>query len=351
MLKNFEGARLGIFVFLGTVLLVLAIFLIGDKKSLFVKSYHVKTYFSDVQGLKTGASVRLSGINVGSVEKIQLLADTTYKVEVTLSIDKDLKKFIRLDSRASIETEGLIGSKIVSITPGSPNMSEVADGGIIKSKQPLSMTAIIEETQSIMAYMKGITKDFSEIVAKVNTGKGTIGKIINDDKLYYSSVRIMNSADTTLKSLTSQLDKVSDIVIKMGAGTYNILANVDTTTAEVKKLIDKIKKGEGVLGALISDRSAYDSIKTVINNLSKTTIAAKEGTEAFLENMEALKHNWLFKGYFEERGYWNEPEYEIKLEKKIKKLKEEEAKLQEKIKELKELNDQVDKLKNNVNNN
>jgi len=345
MFKHLEGARLGIFIFLGTVLLVLAIFLIGDKKSLFVKSFHVKTYFTDVQGLKTGATVRLSGINVGSVKNIKLLADSTNKVEVTISIDEDLRKFIRLDSEASIETEGLIGSKIISITPGSTQMAEVEDGGVIKAKAPISMMAIIEETQSIMAYVKDITKDFSEIVSKINKGNGTIGKLINDEELYYSSVDIMKSADTTLNSLTVQLDKVSDIVIKTGQGTYSILANVDSTTNKLKGLIEKVRRGEGVLGALISDRSAYDSIKTVINYLVKTTSAAKEGTESFLENMEALKHNWLFKGYFEQRGYWNQSAYELKLDKKIQRLKDEESRLEQKINELKELENQINKLK------
>ncbi len=346
MFKHLEGARLGIFIFLGTVLFVVAIFMIGSKKSIFVKSYTVKTYFTDVQGLKTGAAVRLSGINVGSVTSIKLTGDTASVVEVTMSIDKELSKFIRLDSEAAIETEGLIGSKIVAITPGSPNLAEIENGGVIKSKAPVNFGKIIEETQGIMAYTKEITKNFSEIVEKVNKGNGTLGKIVNDDKLYYASVDIIRTADTTLTALTDQFDKVSDIILKMGEGTYSILANVDSVTVDIKRLIAHVENGEGVLGALISDRSAYDSIKTVINKLASTMEAARLGTEAFWENMEALKHNWLFKSYFEERGYWDRPKYEKEIDLKLKELKEQEEKINKKLEELKALEKKLTALQN-----
>ncbi len=345
MFKQLEGARLGLFVFLGTVLLVLAIFLIGDKSSLFVKSYYINTYFDDVQGLKTGASVRLSGISVGSVSEIKLLGDSTNRVAVKMRIGKELKKFIRLDSKASIETEGLIGSKIVSISPGSPNVAIVENNGLIQAKPTVSMKKIIEETQGIMAYTKNITKDFADIVNKINNGNGTIGKIVNDDKLYTNSVAIMKSADSTLNSLTKQLDNVSGIVIKMANETNSIFANVDSSAMEIRNLLARVKNGEGVLGALISDRSAYDSMATVISNLVKTTRDAREGTEYFVENMEALKHNWLFKSYFEERGYWDKSKYEKEINDKLEKLKQQEENLDSRIKELKELEQKISDMK------
>jgi len=345
MLKQLEGARLGLFIFLGTVLLVLAIFLIGDKSSLFVKSYYINTYFDDVQGLKTGAPVRLSGINVGSVSEIKLLDDSTNRVAVKMRIGQDLKKFIRLDSKASIETEGLIGSKIVSISPGSPNLAIVENNGLIQAKPTVSMKKIIEETQGIMAYTKNITKDFADIVHKINNGNGTIGKIVNDDKLYLNSVSIMKSADSTLNSLTRQLDDISGIVIKMANETNSIFENVDSSATEIRYLLARIKNGEGVLGALISDRSAYDSMAIVISNLVKTTRDAKIGTEYFVENMEALKHNWLFKSYFEERGYWDKSKYENEINDKLKKLKRQEENLDSRMQELKNLEQKINEMK------
>ncbi len=337
MFKHLEGAKLGIFIFIGTVLMVISIFLIGNKDSLFVSSIYIKTHFPTIEGLKSGAPVRFSGMDIGAVSSITLIPEEEDRVEVTMRIEEEVVQFIRIDSEASIETEGVIGKKIVSISPGSPDLEAIRDGGTIRSKAPISMTEIIEETQGAISYMKEITKDFSEIVSKINKGDGTIGKIVNDDELYYSTVRIIQSSDTSLNAITKRLDQVSTFIIGLGDGVENILLNVETATKDISTLVQSIEKGEGVLGALISDRSSYDSIKTVINNLVLITESALSGTQGFAENMEALKHNWLFKSYFEERGYWDTAEYEKNLDMKLNEIKLQNQLLQQKLEELKKL--------------
>ncbi len=337
MLKHFEGARLGLFVFLGTILLIISIFMIGNKESLFVDTINIKTVFSRVEGLKSGAPVRLSGYDIGSVSNIMLANDTTGNVIVTMNIEEDVKHFIRLDSEASIETEGLVGKKIVSITPGSKDMEMISEGSFIKSKPPVNIAEIVEETQSIMAYVKDLTKDFSEIVAKVNHGEGTIGKLINDDALYKSSVRITQSADTSLGVITSKLNEVGGSLVKIGYGAESVFAKIDSAINNIKNLTARVERGEGLLGSLITDQTAYDSLKAAINNLTQTTEATSYGAKSFAENMEALKHNWLFKSYFEERGYWNRSDYEKELDRKLEALKEQNNLLDTKIKELKSL--------------
>jgi len=337
MLKYLEGAKLGLFIFLGTVLLVLAIFLVGNKDSLFTQNIYVKAYFDNVEGLRTGAAVRLNGLTVGSVSDVKLLEMNQYRVEVTMRINADVRQFIRLDSEAGIETEGIIGSKIVTITPGSKNNATIEDGGVILSKAPVNMTQIIAETQSIMGYMKDLTKEFSEVLGKVNDGEGTLGKLVYDDALYNESVTIVQSADSTLKVMVDRLEKMSGFIIGLGTNVEDIVASVDSAAVDLRNLIAKIERGEGALGALIADESVYDSIKTIVANLTQTTAEAKLGTEAFSENMEALKHNWLFKNYFEQRGYWSKTEVENKLDAQIKLIQEQNKKLDLKINKLQEL--------------
>lgn len=344
MFKHLEGARLGIFIFIGTVLMVLAIFLVGNKESIFTESVIVKTYFTDVAGLREGAAVRLSGMKIGNVENIRLVPDTTGRVEVTLRINKDLHQFIRLDSEASIETEGLVGSKIVSISPGSPEMAVVSNNGVIASKRPINFTAIIEESQGVIAYLKVLTSNLAEIVSKVNQGEGTIGKIVNDEELYYAAIDITRSADSSLVSMTKKLNEITDFIVGVGSGVESIVANVDSSVGDIKRLISNVERGEGVLGALVSDRSAYDSIKIVINNLVKSTEYAKQGTEGFAENMEALKHNWLFKGYFEERGYWKKEDFEKNIDAKIDSLKKTTTHLQNQINQLNSLRQKINSM-------
>ena len=346
MLKHLEGAKLGIFIFLGTVLLVLAIFLIGSKDALFSDNIYIKSYFDNVEGLRTGASVRLNGLNVGSVSDVRLLERNQYRVEVSMRINRDVRQFIRLDSEASIETEGIIGSKIVTITPGSQENAAIDDGGVIMSQSAVNMNQIIAETQDIMVYMKDLTKEFSEVLKKVNKGEGTIGKLINDDELYMETVNIVQSADTAMNTMVDRLDRMSGFIIGIGTSVEEIVANVDSAAIDLRNLISSIEGGEGALGALIADESVYDSIKTVVNNLTKTTYAAKLGTEAFAENMEALKRNWLFKKYFEERGYWSKAEYEAELDAKLKEIEENKKLLDTKLLELKELEEKLS-LENN----
>lgn len=337
MLKHLEGAKLGLFIFIGTVLLVLSIFLVGSKDALFSDNIYIKSYFDNVEGLRTGAAVRLNGLNVGSVSDVRLMEMNQYRVEVTMRINKDVKQFIRLDSEASIETEGIIGSKIVVITPGSKENATIDDGGVIMSQAAVNMNQIISETQDIMLYMKELTKEFAEVLEKVNKGEGTIGKLVNDDKLYFETVNIVKSADTSLHTMVDRLERMSGFIIGLGSSVEEIVGNVDSAAIDLRDLIGRIEKGEGALGALIADESVYDSIKTVIHNLTQTTYAAKTGTEAFAENMEALKHNWLFKKYFEERGYWSKTDYEQKMDSQIKMIEESRKELELKLQELRNL--------------
>ncbi len=347
MLKNFEGARLGIFIFLGSVLLILFIFFIGNKDSMFVKTINIKAHFANVEGLKPGAPVRLSGYDIGNVSSLILVPGGGGKIEVTMQIQKNMIKFVRLDSQASIETEGLVGKKIVAITPGSDNSPVVEDGSFILSKEPLNVSAIIEETQAIMAYVKNLTKDFSEIVNKINQGEGTIGKIVNDDALYRSTVNVANSADKSLNAITNRLNEISDIIVDMSIGLKDVIVKVDSTMNSVDNIVGNIKKGKGTIGGLLTDRTALDSIQVMINNLVQITNSAKSGADAFAENMEALKRNWLFKSYFEQRGYWSNSEYQQSLDNKLKEIEEQQRKLNERYKELKKLEESIKNLREN----
>ncbi|MFZ6032346.1 MAG: MlaD family protein [Melioribacter sp.] len=342
MLKQLEGARLGLFIFIGTVLLIISIFLIGSRENLFTSAIEIKTYFDQIEGLKPGAPVRLSGYDVGSVSSISLVGDEEGNVEVVMRIDNDLVHFIRLDSEASIETEGLVGKKIVTITPGSADQPVIKNGGIIKSKNPLNLSVIMEQTESTISYLKDLTRDLAEIISKVNRGEGTIGKIVNDDRLYESAVSITQNADRSLTQVTKRLTDVSDIIVEMTGSIKSIISNVDSAIYDVKRVVDKVDRGEGVLGVLVSDQKMADSLKQVISNLTRTSDEARMATSSLYENMEALKHNWLFKGYFEERGYWNKVEYERDIEKRIEELKRQNQLLDTKIKELLELEKKLD---------
>ena len=338
MAKNVAPVRLGIFIFLGFVLFAIGIFMVGKKGAIFGSSFNVNAYFTNVQGLRSGAVVRLSGIDVGSVKSIQIVPDTTGRVQVQMSLSEDIKRFIRTDTKALIETEGLVGNKVVVLEIGSNTSEEVKDGGYIQTREQPSFTAILNETQGVIQYTKEMTKSLAEITEKVNTGKGSIGKLLNDDKLYQNAADLTLQANTSLKGITKELQKVTDLFDKLGAGVQDVVDNVNQTIARFDTIMVGVQHGKGMLGQILVDGSKYDSTFAVtMQNIQSTSEAARLAASRLAENMEALKHNWLFKNYFENRGYWDKAEYEDEINKSLKDLDQKMKLINNRIEELKRL--------------
>ena len=335
MSNKLEGAKLGIFLFLGTVLLVIMLFVLGGRETLFSSSVTVKSYFNDINGLKNGAPVYLSGYKIGSVTNIKLLPDSVGVVEVDMEIAKENIRFVHLDSKARIETKGFIGEKYVAVSPGSDAYPVISDGGIIQSEVLFSVNKVIQSTTQIIGYTERLTKDFSEILSKINNGEGSLGKLINDKELYSATVKIVHTADTSLLVMTNDLDEISKLIASLGLNLANILANLDSTTQNINALITDVKNGKGALGMVVGDTEVRDSLQSTIARLSRTAAQIELGSIRFAENMEALKHNWLFKKYFEERGYWDYDIYMKEIDRKLDSLRSEREALEKLKKELK----------------
>jgi phospholipid/cholesterol/gamma-HCH transport system substrate-binding protein len=336
--KTLANAKLGIFIFLGSTLLVIGIFLLGNKDQLFASTFTITTYFENIEGLRNGASVRFGGIDVGAVKEIKITDDTSGRVEVSMRIKTEIKRFIRKNSIASIETEGLVGNKIVMITMGSDSFEPITDGGIIQSKEPLGFAAVIEETQGILAFTKEMTKDLSEVMNKINRGEGTIGKILNDEELYNAATKLTKSADQSLTNLTDDLKDVLVLFDKLGSGVENVVGNVNKVVADIDSLMAGVQEGKGLMGSLLTDKGKEaESLNQILANLVLVTEESKLGASRLAENMEALKHNWLFKSYYENRGYWDKAEFEQQIDTKILELNSKIKLLDEKIGELKSL--------------
>ncbi len=338
MVKNAAPVRLGIFIFLGFLLFAIGIFMIGKRGAIFGSSFQVKANFSNVQGLRNGALVRLNGIDIGSVSSIKIVPDTTGRVEVTMNLSEDIRRFIRTDSKATIETEGLVGNKVVVIEAGSGAAEMVNDGGYIQTTEQPSFSALLNETQGVVEYTKEMTKSLAEITEKVNKGEGSIGRLLNDSKLYNNAADLTQQANTSLKGITKELEKVTDLFDKLGVGVEKVLNNVNSTTAKLDSIMAGVQQGKGILGQVLVNGSKYDSIFAVtMQNINTTSEAARLAASRMAENMEALKHNWLFKGYFENRGYWDKAEYQDEINKSLKDLDEKMKLINERIDELKKL--------------
>lgn len=341
MANKTSTIKIGIFIFIGIAILIIAVFLLGDKNAMFKSTFDVKAYFRDIQGLRSGAIVRLSGIDVGSVKKIQIMSDTTGRVEVTMSLVKDIKRFVRTDTKASIETEGLVGNKVVVLRIGTSSAEEVVDGGVIKAQEPLGFSAILAETQGIMEYTKDMTQNLAEIIARVNRGEGSIGKLLKDEQLYNDAKALTKNAAQSLQSITSEVSGLTTLFNELGDGVKEVVGNIDSAVSRVDYILAGIQQGKGVVGQMLISGTKFDTtFSNTLSNIEKTSVDARLSASRLAENMEALKHNWLFKSYFENRGYWDKAAYEDEINSKIKELNDKIKLLDDRIGTIKKLETQ-----------
>ncbi|MBA3704357.1 MAG: MCE family protein [Bacteroidetes bacterium] len=173
--------RLGIFVTVSITLFIAAIYLIGERQQLFSDTFHVSGVFKNIDGLQIGNNVHFSGINVGIVEDIQQITDSTVKVD--MSINMDTKKFIKKDAKALIGSDGLMGNKIVQIIPGSASNQELSDNDYIKTIQSVSIDEILGKIKVTADNAAIITTDLAIVMENIKNGKGTIGKLFMDSTL------------------------------------------------------------------------------------------------------------------------------------------------------------------------
>lgn len=316
--ENLRNIRLGIFIIAGTALLVTALYLIGNKQNLFGSTFRVSAQFHDVNGLMKGNNVRFGGIDVGTVESVEIITDTS--VNVVMVIEDDIQQFIKKNALASVGTDGLMGNKLVNIISVKEEAEMVADGDVLKTLKPLEMdemmrtlnvtnenikvisgnlrsitdkinnknslwsvlmdTVVAENVKSAIVNIKlmsnqgvAITGNLSGITADIKNGKGTIGALITD---------------TTLSSRVNQ----TIVKLQMFSDTAAII------TGDISELVKNLKQGKGSMGVLLNDT-------TLVHNLNQSVKSIESAAGNFDQNMEALKYSWPFKKYYRKQKKTN----------------------------------------------
>jgi phospholipid/cholesterol/gamma-HCH transport system substrate-binding protein len=178
MQKSGNKIRLGVFVTVSIALFIAGVYFIGQKQQLFNNTFHVTGIFRDISGLQIGNNVRFSGINVGIIDNIQQISDSS--VSVDMLIDESTKKFMKKNVRAIIGSDGLMGNKIVIIIPGAPGKNEISDYDKVETITAVSMDDILEKLKVTSDNSAKITDDLAAIMDNIRNGKGTIGKLFMD---------------------------------------------------------------------------------------------------------------------------------------------------------------------------
>ena len=309
-----RNVKLGIFVLSGLTLLIFSLYIIGKNKNIFESTISIHAKFYNTSGLMTGDNVRLMGINIGTVKKIELLSDTIVNVEMI--INKNASSFIKNNSVAKIGTDGLMGNRLVNIEPVTENSELIEDGDQLPTYKAIETSEMLETLYATNENINAISFDIKEISAKINS-ENSMWKILSDtilrNDLKETIVSIKNTGNNTAL-LSNNLNQITD-GIKSGKGVFGMLINDNTLTENIRSsmanlksssdelkdvtknlniISNKIIKSEGSLGMALNDTGFANNISATMKNLN-------QGSALFSENMEALKHNFFFKSYFKKK--------------------------------------------------
>lgn len=203
--------KLGVFIIIALGLMAASVYFIGQRQQMFNKTFHLRAIFKDIGGLQIGNNVRFAGINVGVIENIQLITDTT--VQVDMQIDVKTQKYMKKNARAIVGSDGLMGNKILLILPGAAGQLAFEDNDYIQTAQPLSMDEILLKVKLTSDNAASITSDLAVIMKNIRQGHGTIGKLLMDK-------RFANNVDQSMVNIKQGSDGFKE---NMNAAQHNWL--------------------------------------------------------------------------------------------------------------------------------
>ena len=310
-------AGIGVFVLGGLFLFTVGLFMIGDRQMAFAKKVTIYTEFRKITGLQPGGIVRVSGAKAGAIRKIVPPRTPSGKFRVEFEITEDLHPMVRLDSLATIETEGLVGGNYLGVGSGSDASPAAGPGATIPSKEPFEIAELMQQ--------------MADTIVKVNATIQTVNKAI-DDLQVDAKRAVVSAADT--------IDVAHKLMADVTADVKAMAANGARLSADAAQITETIRQGRGSLGKLVNDDELYvrttnvakqaeeiaagakqvveqarstlagfqskdGPVEGMVSSLKQTMDDARKAMSAFAENMEALKHNFLVRGFFKDRGFFN----------------------------------------------
>lgn len=306
-----QQIKLGAFVLAGLTLFLIAVFFIGSENNIFSRTFTVSAVFKNVEGLKRGDNVWLSGVKIGTVSDVRIVSEN--EVVVDLSLKENQNRFIQKDAIAAIGSDGLVGSKIVVIRPGR-SRSTVSEADTLNTVSPTDTQDIMNLARDVGENTRSLTSDLRTMASRINEGKGIVGELLNDgaiaQELRSAILNLRTTGTNTAKASQELYTLVSELRSGPGllptlisdttyANTFeHALANMEKVSVNaaqvsegLQELAIKINQKDNALGVLLADSIVADQLKSTVEN-------AAQASEKMDENMEALQHNFLFRGYF-----------------------------------------------------
>lgn len=318
--NNRRTVIVGIFIFLGLVILILTILTLGSQRKTFERSIIIKSIFENVNGLQKGNNVWFSGVKVGAIKQVYITGKG--QVEVDMSILQDSKQYIRKDAKAKISADGLIGNKIIEIYGGTLKSGEIESGDILVTDGLLSTDAMMNTLSKNNENLLQITNDFKVISRRLVEGKGAIGKLLTDetmvDQINATTLTLQNAArnlqtlSSNVSAYTSKLNDKGSLANDLVTDTV-IFSRLSSTVSQLQEVansskaaINNLEKAGNTLnnglndknspvGMLLNDEQSANRIKITLQNL-------QSASKKLDEDLEAIRHNFLFRGFFRKKA-------------------------------------------------
>jgi phospholipid/cholesterol/gamma-HCH transport system substrate-binding protein len=319
-----RNIKLGAFVLGGIVIFLASVFYMGREGNMFNRTFTVSAIFKNVEGLKEGDNVWLSGVKIGTVKRVQIVSEG--KVIVSFSLKDKQNEFIKKDATAYVGSDGLVGSKIVVIRPGSV-ADIIQDNDTINALSPTDTQELFNIAKEVGVNARSISNDLKLISERLNKGEGVFGELLKDgpiamdlretilalkttgentDRISGDAKRIMNEISYG-DGLISKLINDTTYAVTFDSTLHNIARvgeNSKAMSEDLQRIIEKINSNDNAVGVLLTDTAFAHKLRGTMDNAAAASIKLDD-------NMEALQHNFLLKGYFRRQK---------KAEEKAKKL-------------------------------
>jgi phospholipid/cholesterol/gamma-HCH transport system substrate-binding protein len=306
--ENSRNIRLGLVVLIGTAAIVAALYYVGSQQRLFSSTLKLKAEFYNVSGLRRGNSVRFTGIDIGTVESIEITSDTS--VLVTMAIDADVCRFIKKDAVAVIGTDGVMGNKLINITPTQGMAAGIEDGDKLRTLRTVEMDATFRTLNNTNENLNAVSEDLRAITEKLNSDRSLLNILLDrsvSDNVQSAIAHFRYTGENTAV-LTGDLRAIVRDV-REGQGTAGLLLTDPATRSEISRSIvnihsvtdsiavisgnfndlsKELKNGEGILGVLVTDTLSAQRLERILDNL-------EQGSDNFNSTLINLQRKWPFK--------------------------------------------------------
>ncbi len=313
--KGLNTVLTGVFVIAGIAILLAGVFIIGGKDKTFKKSLTANAVFVDVNGLAKGSNVWYEGVKIGTVKKVSFVQNG---VQVSFGIEEDVKQKIRKDTKVKLSSDGLIGNKIIVLYGGTAASPVVEQGNTLMVENGIGTEEMMATLQSNNKNILDITSDLKVVSKALAEGKGTMGKLLNDPTISNSlqaAMASLNKAGNNAQVLTTNLSEFSKKLNNKGyflndiATDTTIIASLKSTAAQLSHMSQsanvvvenlnattaRLNSSKSAVGVLLNNDGAGENVQNTLINL-------QAGTKKLDENMEALQHNFLLRGFFKKRA-------------------------------------------------